>query len=527
MNNKNYPIYALNENAANSVIDTEKTPYAFYSFHANSPLIEKALSIEIESVFAAEGKVSFGFLFENDFIAKNQLKEELASRNMISASLDQKKLTQYDISNKKAVLAIKIPEDALVKGFFVESSIPLKIISVEETAPFYGWLYKNGVPHFSSFSESFFNVSQTDFDLSPVQNKTGKITVYFDEIATLDAQQPVVNLSIANQMHTIRLAPQLKQATFYTSQLSLSPNSPLIIRSKTPLRGFTFIEENNVAELSPLTADIGLMLRWDQQTWRKPEFELFSWESFPSILVFDTLDYKIQDNFFKRLAFFVEKSGYRGKIMSLKDIAALHAFNAHDYKAADLAAFFTQAQLEGSTLTNEENILLDILLVNHVITKSENGYNEGVGAVLSISRESPAYLREVLMVHEGLHGLFFIDGDFRNEVKEEFHKMDAQSLEFLLQYFVLTPSLAYDLTDTYLVYNEFMAYALQQAPSNIKKYFTENLANRQFIRRARPDLIEYLIETEGRAFTLAGENLSRYIYDRWGYFGGRITLITK
>ena len=54
--------------------------------------------------------------------------------------------------------------------------------------------------------------------------------------------------------------------------------------------------------------------------------------------------YEIQDAFFKRLAFFVEKAGHAGRIESLSALGGLHGYNAHDYRAEDLARFFDTAR---------------------------------------------------------------------------------------------------------------------------------------------------------------------------------------
>ena len=50
-----------------------------------------------------------------------------------------------------------------------------------------------------------------------------------------------------------------------------------------------------------------------------------------------------------------------------------------------------------------------------------------------------------------------------------------KSLEFLLKYFSVTPSLNYDIKDEYLVQNEFMAYLLQQPLSEVADYLQKLL----------------------------------------------------
>ncbi len=84
---------------------------------------------------------------------------------------------------------------------------------------------------------------------------------------------------------------------------------------------------------APIPADPGTILTWDRSQWRRPDFELFSWDRYPGVLIFDTASYNVQDDLFNRLAFFVEKAGHVGTIPSPASLAGLHGYNAHDYQA--------------------------------------------------------------------------------------------------------------------------------------------------------------------------------------------------
>ena len=93
---------------------------------------------------------------------------------------------------------------------------------------------------------------------------------------------------------------------------------------------------------SPIPANLGQILTWDQSSWSKPDFELFSWSRFPRVLIMDMASYEIQDAFFKRLAFFVEKAGHAGRIESLSALSGQHGYNAHDYRAGRPGEVFRQ-----------------------------------------------------------------------------------------------------------------------------------------------------------------------------------------
>ena len=88
------------------------------------------------------------------------------------------------------------------------------------------------------------------------------------------------------------------------------------------------------------------VLLYDPEHWRQPDYELFSWTRFPGILIMDTASYAVQSRFFKRLAFYVEKRGYRGRLIPEEEFAGLHGFNAHDYRAEDLARFDVDASID-------------------------------------------------------------------------------------------------------------------------------------------------------------------------------------
>ena len=94
---------------------------------------------------------------------------------------------------------------------------------------------------------------------------------------------------------------------------------------------------------SPLPEVMSAVLQRNPEQWRNPAFELYSWADFPSILIWDCLNYDIQNRFFRRLSYYVEKKGFRGALMSNEELRDKHGWNAHDYRAEDLADFFNKA----------------------------------------------------------------------------------------------------------------------------------------------------------------------------------------
>jgi hypothetical protein len=275
----------------------------------------------------------------------------------------------------------------------------------------------------------------------------------------------------------------------------------------------------------PIPADLGLVLDYPQAAWRDGRYELFRWDDFPSVLVFDFADYAVQDRFLKRLAFFVEKAEFRGRLASDREIAPLHGWNAHDYRPQDLAAFFQAARNAAFPLLPEERELEQTLLQTGILRRGENGsIAAGEGAIISISRESPGYLRTQLLTHESFHGLFFIDQDFRDFSRRRWENLSPQAARFARALF---GSMAYDTGNTDLMINELMAYCLQQSVSQAPRYFGEIQASRLATLPLRRDALPPKDEATGTwpeiaaAFRAEAAAFSAYVERRWGLAAGR------
>jgi len=283
---------------------------------------------------------------------------------------------------------------------------------------------------------------------------------------------------------------------------------------------------------APIPADPALILDYQQALWRNPEYEVFQWNRFPEILIFDTKSYEVQDRLFKRLAFYVEKAGYRGRLASDEEIAPLHGWNAHDYRSSDLADFFTTAEKTRFPLNKEERELREILLAQGIIQtgSDDKSYNTGKGAIISISRESESYLRRLFMVHEAFHGLFFIDPEFQAFALDRWTHLDPVAKKFLIAYF---KNRGYDTADSYLMKNELMAYCLQQNVAGAALYFGKTLPERL---SAFPQHLQNIAEKDEKSdtwpvlanlFTSEARSFSDYVKKRWGLEAGRVWDIKK
>ena len=221
----------------------------------------------------------------------------------------------------------------------------------------------------------------------------------------------------------------------------------------------------------PVSAEPRSLLTGAVSEWRQGDYEVYLWEVLPDILFFDTLNYRVQSLFFKRIAFFVEKQDFRGKVLSWDRVNNQHGYNAHNYGASDLADFFTKAAPE--SLSPQERMLRDICVRNGIILETSRGYIALGGGILSISRESTLEHRKYLLTHEFFHGVYYSLSRYRYEAEEIWRSLPLSEKRL---WTLFLSSRGYDVSGTELVINEFQAY-LVQLPSVLWSSFQ----NKQFI----------------------------------------------
>lgn len=248
------------------------------------------------------------------------------------------------------------------------------------------------------------------------------------------------------------------------------------------------------------------------------DYAVYRWDILPGTLVFDFTDYDAQDRYLKRLAFFAEKPGFRGRLAADAEIASLHGWNAHDYSTDTLAAFFAKAEAEDFLLNASEEELLGTLLRYGVLTKESGTVRAGTGALISISRESPPELRRTFLDHESSHALFFQDAEYRRLSERLWDSLGPEARRFWLTHLAWR---RYDTRDRYLCYNEHQAYLVQQSTRAARSYYESVLAR---LSEAYPTEKERLLADAPlilESTQRCAEELDRYLGDRWGVSAGR------
>jgi len=290
------------------------------------------------------------------------------------------------------------------------------------------------------------------------------------------SKNPEIEVFSANHRKSFGLFPRKKGAKvyFYSKSLNFIPTALSVknIDSNFKVKEIAIIPFSTMVPLNykPVPADIGTILNYKQNFWRRSDMELFSWNLFPNILIFDFRDYALQSAFLKRITFFLEKDGFKGKLLTNKVLYGLHGWNAHDYRAKDLAEFFTITKNKNFILNPEEYVLRDILLSNNIIHKSENGYLPDSGGILSFTMESSPRLRHLFITHEGYHGIYFSDLRYEPEVQKVWDNLDDSEKQFWYNFLDWKH---YEIEDSYLVVNEFQAYLMQQPIKNIESYYKD------------------------------------------------------
>lgn len=546
-------LIALNKAAAEAKISNpQKKQYMFFKFtenqkaHFSNVRYKKSgagLSVRIsfaknsipksgESVFA------LGFLFDDDF-SNGTLKTSIYSRKLVTGNF-----SEFESEDFRVVFSIA-QNDIVPAGFFVYGNAKFKVTEAQITEAVLGWKNEN-IPLFAfgpSGGKIKWDFNSVDFsdakNLFPDQNIPTRIMPKI-EIGITDSDyigtfknQKRITFSAGSEKLSIRLSKNSNSKTLQTSALKnpfekfeLQENKELVKKLIMKPSNPILAQDTEGKVLYPLKTDLGLINNWPQKNWRRSDYEIFEWELFPGVLVFDFANYKIQNQFFTRIAYFVEKAGYKGTLVSDDFVENKHGYNAHDYKANDLANFFSLVEQENFQINSYEEILKEILIANKIIQKDKDGFKARKGAVVSFSRESPEYLRHTFMAHESWHGIYFTDEDFRNIVATCYNMFDENSLNFLKKFWETQPGLGYDTNDEYLMQNEFMAYIMQQSFSNVRNYFIQ-VAGRGSVNRIQPESAEYIRSTNAQAFVDAAEILNSYAFDNWGLACGRVALIQR
>ena len=490
----------------------------------------------------ADAVLRYGFLSGDDFTIDGKfIKKKYPDTRRIQVQADEKNAPKvFDISfavQKNDNIEKYIPE-----GFYVYSTLRCRVLAAivvpaeigfdfRSEIPFAGFACNGGILDFKSKTFDFSGSSM----VFPVQSNMMQSMPEYRVMLSENTENKTT------REHAVRIQMNVGGEKLYLNNVTAA--NELIIPTAALNTPFSRVEFTDNAEcveslimrgtkaagaevLEPVRTDPGLILNYKTSQWRTADYELYEWDRFPQILFFDTRNYEVQDKLFRRLAFFVEKQGYKGRLLTNEELGDMHGYNAHDYSAESMARFFNKATELNFPLNEEEELLKRILIHNKLLESDGMYVKANEGGLVSISRETPGWSRTNLLAHEGWHTIFFRDAEFRNFVSAVYYTFDPDSRDFLIDYFKSQPSLGYDVNDEYLMHNEFMAYIMQQRLSEVANYFV-HLANRGTVINYTPNLAAYVRKTEGRGFEDAANALNDFVYDKYGIVRGNIALVSR
>ena len=487
----------------------------------------------------------YGFLGDEDFTIQGKfLNKKYPDTRRIQIQGNEKNAPEiFDISfavQKNDNIQKYVPD-----GFFIYSTIRCRIIAAivvpaeigfdkTNEIPFYGFACNGGIVNFESKTFDFSGASM----VFPVQSNTKQTMPEYrlllsenPENKTTREHSVKVQMNVGGEKLYVNNVTAAREIIIPTAALNtpfsrteFADNADCV--DSLIMRGTKGAASEDGEVLEPIRTDPGLILNYKTSQWRTGEYEIFEWDRFPRILFFDTRNYDVQDKLFRRLAFFVEKQGYKGRLLTNAELGDMHGYNAHDYSAQSMANFFNKAKEIGFQLNEEELLLKKILIHNGLLEEDGIYVKANEGGIVSISRETPDWSRVNLLAHEGWHTIFFRDAEFRNFVSAVYYTFDSDSRDFLIDYFKSQPSLGYDVNDEYLMHNEFMAYIMQNRLSEVANYFVR-IANFGTVIKYTPELAAYIRNTEGRGFEDAANALNDFVYDKYGIVCGNIALVNR
>lgn len=485
---------------------------------------DAAVFVQLRGIkFDDSSSLDFGFFYENDSDLS-----QLSKRPVVTSKFYKTFALVFCVDRTHELPA----------GFFIKSDAAFQIDKADIIRACIGHDYSSEIPVFAFGPNGGINSMEKKDDF------TGGSQV-FSSVNTTESVMPVIKvkysssekkaqkIAFGGETLTLRqtengeeifsgaLKTPFSIATYPDSDV---PDVLMMIASDVSLLEFSSFSRN---PLVPIKTDPGLIMGWSRNMWRGNDYELFEWDRFPGVLIMDISTYAVQDDFLRRIAFFVEKSGYKGRLMSDDFLKNQHGYNAHDYRAESLADFFEQVRQENFPINAREKLLREILVKNEIIKQDSDGkFIAGKGALISVSQESPMYLRTTFIAHEGWHGIYFVDENFRNAVASIYYTLDENTLAYLKKYFQVTPTLNYDVNDDYLMKNEFMAYMLQRPLSATEKYFVD-MASRSHSQKWAKEEADYVIATKAAGFVSAATLLDEYVNERWNLNAGRVWLISR
>jgi hypothetical protein len=202
----------------------------------------------------------------------------------------------------------------------------------------------------------------------------------------------------------------------------------------------------------------------------------------PQVLVLDFPSLKAQGLAFNRMAVLVEKQGApRDRLLGDRELEEFiraggktpdTLYFGHDYRADDMARFFTLASQGGIVLNTAEQELREILLQAGAIAQGEVGFfapapEQAVASLVQPQADDPSdpddtavdeALRETILRHELSHAEFFTNVDYQAYCSRFwFQILNAEERQLFTAFLT---SEGYDPANSLIMVNEMQAFLM-------------------------------------------------------------------
>jgi hypothetical protein len=202
----------------------------------------------------------------------------------------------------------------------------------------------------------------------------------------------------------------------------------------------------------------------------------------PEVLVLDYPSLKAQGQAFNRMAVLVEKQGApRDRLLGDRELDEFiraggktpdTLYFGHDYRADDMARFFTLASQGGVSLNSAELELQDLLLRAGAISEEEAGYfapapEQALASIVQPQGDDPANpddtavdeaLRETILRHELSHAEFFTNVDYQSYCSRFWFQILNDEERQLFTAFLSGEG--YDPSNSLIMVNEMQAFLM-------------------------------------------------------------------
>ncbi|MBI9098271.1 MAG: hypothetical protein JEY91_07320 [Spirochaetaceae bacterium] len=481
-------------------IKEQHLPYSYSEL--SSQLINKRYFSLLEDIRLTEDSY-FYLVYKSDEpinIEIDDLKNSLPSSNKVvtyyhyldkSVTFNAFEISSQGISGNSVLLECGIvPFDSQMKGYDLSHSV----------------FFKN-------------NIIRLYYSLSD-SSSAFSLTFTSEENALDENLQILINDS---SQYSIKTRTGLNQYWFYNNEFESTMTQNVEIVSENA-RFVGFNTDIVIHESEAIPSDLEDFINWNRASWRQSEYELFRWDLFPGMLLIDTENYRVQSAFFKRMAFFTEKKNTVGEFLTEGELKQLHGWNAHDYRALDLARFFNRAFEEDFPLNDHEILLMNMLIDNGVLEKSDNRVRPLKGGILSISRESDERLRWLFLTHECYHGLFFSSHEYVEKIYDLWERLSEVERDFWRTFLDMY---GYDVSDEYLLINEFQAYLMQQPVHLADSYFRSKISWILSLKPYLQNTMNNLLSEYGDTFSRSAEAVENVAFSIAGIRAGDLVLKRK